>query len=105
MEYNDRVSYSTLSRGLSPWYDTERKLRELGISIQFPVGGISADNLKRRGCRDDGMEVGRTRSRGVVGVIPYVSRSEGYSKGFAFMRSDLGHHIPDTVRGRVCKQN
>jgi len=59
---------------------------------------ISADNLKKRGGRDDCMEVGLTHSRGVVGVTSYVSGNDGYSKGLATMRRGKGKHRPYTEK-------
>ena len=98
MMYSIKVSYASLSRGLRPWYDAERNLREPGRSMQFPRRGISADNLKKRGGRDDCMEVGLTHSRGVVGVTSYVSGNDGYSKGLATMRRGKGKHRPYTEK-------
>jgi len=105
MMYSIKVSYASLSRGLRPWYDAERNLREPGRSMQFPRRGISADNLKKRGGRDDCMEVGLTHSRGVVGVTSYVPERKGDLKGLASVRSGSGQHSLYAEREELWKRN
>ena len=105
MMYSEKVSYASLSRGLSPWYDAEGNLREPGRSMQFPQRRISADNLKKRGGRDDCMEVGLTHSRGVVGVTPYVSGRKGNSKGLASVRRGTGQHSLYPEKEALWKRN
>ncbi len=55
-----------LFRGLSPWYDSERKSQELGRPGIFP-GRISADNPKRKESGKEMPGVGLTHSRGAAG--------------------------------------
>ena len=105
MKHAVMVRYVLLSRGLSPWYDIERNLWKLGRSRQFPRERISADNLKRKGSGEGCLEVGLTHSRGVVGVMPYESCFEGYSKGLALVCKGKGKHRQDTEKERLWKQN
>ena len=45
--YRDTVSDKSLFRGLSPWYNIARKLRELGRTMSFPAE--ASNKLKRQG--------------------------------------------------------
>ncbi len=77
-------------------------MQELGRPDKLPVVGVSANNLKKRGCRDGLSGVGLTHSRGIVGVIPYASGSEGHSKGLALVCRGKGTRNP-TLIGINCK--
>lgn len=92
MGHTDEARGATLSRGLRPWYGIEWKLQELGRPGKLPVSGISANNQKMRGCRDGLSGVGLTHIRGVIGVMPDASKSEGHSKGLALVCQGDGIH-------------
>jgi len=99
--------YVSLSRGLSPWYDIEWKLQELGRALMFlaRLYKVGIDKLKRQGYTEDIKAVGLTHSRGVIGVTPYESKSEGYSKGLALVCRGKVTHRPDAERGKLWKRN
>jgi hypothetical protein len=92
-----------LSRGLSPWYGIEGRLQELGRSRAFPDNRISAYNLRRRGRRDDVLEVGLAHSRGVTGVMPCEDTI--HSKGPASVCRDKGTHSPIAELEELWKRN
>jgi hypothetical protein len=94
MLYTDKARYVSLSRGLSPWYDIEWKLQELGRPDMFPMKWVSTNDLKRGGCGGDISGVGLTHSRGVVGAMPYEFSSDGHSKGLALVcKGDVKHRL------------
>ena len=108
MWHTVKARYVSLSRGLSPWYDIERKLQELGRALKFPDrirDRVGIDKLKRRGNTEDIKAVGLTHSRGVVPVMRDVSDSEGYSKGLALVCKGEGTHRPDAERRNLWKRN
>ena len=61
--------------------------------------------MKRQGYTEDIKAVGLTHSRGVVGVMPYESKSEGYLKGLALVCKGKGTHSPDAEKGKLWKRN
>jgi hypothetical protein len=72
--------YGTPCRGLSPWQVVQRFTAELGRAMPFPKEASNEAEEVRR--RYDGMAVGPTRSRGVVGVMPGAGDG-AHSKGLA----------------------
>jgi hypothetical protein len=64
--------YATTCRGLSPWQVIQRFVSELGRAMPFPKEASNEAEEVRR--KYDGMAVGPTRSRGVVGVMPGAGR-------------------------------
>lgn len=139
MWYTVMERYISLSRGLSPWYDIERKLQELGRAriyhwIKTCLCGqvrpkcvrvcvskhrrlhrrqersrrrevVGNNKLKRRGVAEYIRAVGLTHSRGVIGVTPYESRSEGHSKGLALVCKVKGTHSPVPELETLWKRN
>ena len=70
----------TPCRGLSPWQVIQRFTAELGRAMSFPnEASNEAEEVRRR---YDGMAVGPTHSRGVVGVMPGAGNG-AHSKGLA----------------------
>ena len=70
----------TPCRGLSPWQVIQRFTAELGRTVPFPnEASNEAEEVRRR---YDGMVVGPTRTRGVVGVMPGAGNG-AHSKGLA----------------------
>ena len=55
-------------RGLSPWQVIQRFASELGRAVPLPQEASNEAEEVRR--RYDGMAVGPTHSRGVVGAMP-----------------------------------
>lgn len=47
MWHTVKARYVSLSRGLSPWYDIEWKLQELGRALKFPVRKTHQSNRDR----------------------------------------------------------
>jgi len=79
------------SRSLRPWYGITWNVQKLGRSNVFPQQRVFANNLKRRGCENDRLEVGLTHSRGVIEVTFYESIT--HSKGSAFRCRRLVKHV------------
>jgi len=100
-----KVRDNSLFRGLSPWYDIERDIRELGRSEQFSHQRIFANNLKRREGGKDCSEVGLIHSRGVTGVTPCAFRGMGHSKGSAVLCRGEGKRKLYKETDKTCKQN
>jgi hypothetical protein len=70
----------TPCRGLSPWQVIQRFTVELGRTVSFPnEASNEAEEVRRR---YDGMVVGPTRIRGVVGAMPGAG-DRAHSKGLA----------------------
>lgn len=89
----DKARRHSLFRGLSPRYDIEKKLQELGRPILLSRSRITAYNLKRRGSGKDRIGVGLIHSRGVAGII--TCETKGHSKGLTLLRRGEGKHSAD----------
>ena len=94
-----------LFRGLSPWYDIEWNLQELGRPSLFPEIRIFATNQEMRECGDGILGVGSTHIRGVAGVMFCESVSQGHSKGLTLICKGKGRHGLTTELEKLWKQN
>jgi hypothetical protein len=103
MNYLDKVRDSLILRGLSPWYDIEWKLQELGRPKILPIKGIFADNPERRECGEGILGVGLTHSRGVTGVMSCEMKN--HSKGLALSCKDKVKHSLITELEELWKRN
>lgn len=90
MRHCEKASDALLLRGLRPWHGIEWKLQELGRPGLFSEKRIFADNLKKKGSKDDDSGVGLTHSRGVAGVMP--CEKGVHSKGSAVICRGEGKH-------------
>ena len=89
----EMVRNYSLFRGLSPWYDIEQKLQELGRPNLFSCKGIFADNLKKGESGKDRLGVGLIHSRGVAGVT--TCETKNHSKGLTLLRRGKRKHNID----------
>ena len=101
--YLNKAREKSLFRGLSPWYDIERKLQELGRSKLSPQKWKSDANLKKKEIRNNSLEVGLIHSRGVTGVMPCEANS--HSKGLALVCKGKGKHEPTNELEETCLRN
>ena len=97
----DRLLY----RGLSPWYDIEWNLQELGRPSLFPEIRIFATNQEKRECGDGILGVGSTHSRGVVPLTRDESDSHGHSKGLTLICKGKVRHGLTTELEKLRKRN
>ena len=86
------VKNSSLYRGLSPQYGSERNSQKLGRSKQFSHERIFTNNLKRKGSENECLEVGLFRSKGVAGAMSCESKA--HLKGTALVCRGKGKHGP-----------
>jgi hypothetical protein len=86
------VKNLSLSRGLSPQRGSECNSQKLGRSKQFSRVRIFANNPKRREGKNDCLEVGLFRSKGVAGVMSCESKT--HLKGTAVVCRGKGRHSP-----------
>ena len=86
------VKNTSLYRGLSPQYGSERNSQKLGRSKKFSRRRIFADNLKKKESEDDCLEVGLFRSKGVAGVMSCESKA--HLKGAAVVCRGIGKRSP-----------